>query len=236
MNRIAAPSREDFEKSWVRPARPVLIHVEPRELPNLPGDRMVPVARTRGGVMPHDAYRGYDYDRMRLDQFLARSDGYSIFPADELLPEVGFSTPQFLPKAPWILRKLWLSAADIRSPLHQDLPDNLYAQLAGKKRVTLFSPDDTRHLHRQPLWSRLPNFSQVDAEAPDLDRFPRFRRAQPIVVVLEPGDLLYVPRRWWHQMRSLERSVSLSTWWATGATFWAVRAALLYQRLRGLRY
>jgi Cupin-like domain len=66
--------------------------------------------------------------------------------------------------------------------------------------------------------------------------FPIFCNARPIRLILEPGDALYLPRLWWHQMRSLDFSISVSHWWASGAAFWAVRAALLYKKLRALRY
>jgi lysine-specific demethylase 8 len=239
--RIPPPSREEFERSYVRPARPVIIRgalpqLSAEELSRRFGDRMVPVAVTEGGRMPHDASRGYAYRQSRLDEFLRNPSGYSIFVIEDLLPELKIERPAFLPDSRWSMHKLWISPADTRAPLHQDLPENLYAQLVGQKRVTLFAPGEARHLYRQPLWSRLPNFSRVDAEAPDLDRFPRFARARPLTAELDPGDLLYLPRRWWHQMRSLDFSISVSTWWAAGLVDLAVRAALLYKRLRGLRY
>jgi lysine-specific demethylase 8 len=236
IERIGAPSRAEFERSFVRPRQPVVItgaidDWSADQLTRAHAQRIVPVAITENGRMPHDATRGYSYRHMRLAEFLARPEGYSIFAIDDKL-----KLPPFLPENPWTMRKLWISPPDTRSPLHQDLPENLYAQLVGRKRVTLFAPADTRNLYRQPIFSRLPNFSRVDAEAPDLNRFPRFRHARPLTVQLEPGDLLYVPRRWWHQMRSLDRSISLSTWWATGVVDLAVRAAMIWKRLRGLRY
>lgn len=237
--RIPPPSRSDFERSYVRPARPVIItgaiqsRLSAEDLAQRLGDRIVPVAITENGRMPHDAMRGYAYRQTRLSTFLQNPDGYSIFAIED---ELELEQPRFLPASRWTMRKLWISPSDTRAPLHQDLPENLYAQLVGKKRVTLFSPRESRHLYRQPLWSRLPNFSRVDAEAPDLERFPRFARAHPLTAELEPGDLLYLPRFWWHQMRSLELSISVSTWWAAGLGNLAVRAALVYKRLRGLKY
>jgi hypothetical protein len=51
-----------------------------------------------------------------------------------------------------------------------------------------------------------------------------------------PGELLYIPRFWWHQVRSLDFSVSVNYWWATGWIWTIVRSALAYQRLRKLRF
>ena len=80
----------------------------------------------------------------------------------------------------------------------------------------------------------MPNYSRFDPEKPDYDRFPLSRQVQPLEVILEPGDAIYLPSRWWHQVRSLDSSVSLNFWWAYGALSVAVRAAELIKRVRGL--
>ena len=91
-------------------------------------------------------------------------------------------------------------------------------------------------MYRHAPWSRLPQVSRADAEAPDDDRFPRLRAARRFTAVVEPGEVLYIPPLWWHQLRSLSFSISVNTWWATGWSYGLVRAALAYQRLRALRY
>jgi ribosomal protein L16 Arg81 hydroxylase len=57
---------------------------------------------------------------------------------------------------------------------------------------------------------------------------------QPIELFVEPGDALYIPSRWWHQVRSLDLSVSFNIWWAQGPLGLAVRAAEFVKKLRGL--
>jgi hypothetical protein len=57
---------------------------------------------------------------------------------------------------------------------------------------------------------------------------------QPIEVVLGPGDAMYLPSRWWHQVRSLDLSLSVNFWWADGAVAVAVRSAEFVKRVRGL--
>jgi ribosomal protein L16 Arg81 hydroxylase len=249
IERIAAPSAAEFERHWRRPRRPVVIAGAIEDWPARRawsaeslarrfGERRILVGRTRAQLIAHDPAGGIDYDRVRLDEFLRAPRGYAVFALEEWLPELAgdLGRPAFRPEAPWEMRKLWLGPAGVGSPLHQDLTENLYAQIAGRKQVTLFHPRDGRHLYRHPLLSRLPNFSRVDIEAPDPIRFPRFPKARPLRVVLEPGDLLYLPRRWWHQMRCLDFSISVSDWWATGASLWVVYAGLLYKKLRALRY
>lgn len=56
-------------------------------------------------------------------------------------------------------------------------------------------------------------FSQVNVAQPDLDRFPAFRGARAHVVTLQPGQVLFVPRHWWHYVESVDPvTVSINSW------------------------
>ena len=50
--------------------------------------------------------------------------------------------------------------------------------------------------------------SQVDLEQPDLQKFPRFGRAKRYELMLEPGDMLFIPAFWWHQENLITQSAS----------------------------
>lgn len=54
---------------------------------------------------------------------------------------------------------------------------------------------------------------QVDIRQPDLQRFPEYAGVRFFDCVLEAGDMLYLPPRWWHYVQSMDRSFSLSIWW-----------------------
>eukprot|EP00191_Tetraselmis_sp_GSL018_P023361 CAMPEP_0177625492 /NCGR_PEP_ID=MMETSP0419_2-20121207/30131_1 /TAXON_ID=582737 /ORGANISM="Tetraselmis sp., Strain GSL018" /LENGTH=267 /DNA_ID=CAMNT_0019126447 /DNA_START=342 /DNA_END=1143 /DNA_ORIENTATION=+ len=101
---------------------------------------------------------------------------------------------------------LWIGSAGASTPLHQDsYGANLVAQLYGEKQWTLFCPDTTSAL--QP--TRIPYeessvYSQLSAG--EVDALPGLR------VTLVPGDVLYVPHGWWHQVRSLSTSISVNVW------------------------
>jgi lysine-specific demethylase 8 len=56
------------------------------------------------------------------------------------------------------------------------------------------------------------NTSQVDLDNPDLSRFPLFASAEYSECVLRAGEMLYIPYKWWHYVRSLEVSFSVSFW------------------------
>jgi hypothetical protein len=75
-------------------------------------------------------------------------------------------------------------------------------QFEGRKRVVLYPPDQ-----RAPLYS-----GRVDVDNPDLAKFPEFPYAQGrMEAILEPGDIAFVPSRWWHQVGYLTPCLSLNS-------------------------
>ena len=107
--------------------------------------------------------------------------------------------------------RFWLGPAGTVTPLHCDYDDNIFAQAWGSKRVSLVPPH-----HDEFLYTREANAvlfgSPVDPEAPDFERFPLARQAGIISCVVHPGDMLYVPAGWYHQVRALEFSLSANRW------------------------
>jgi len=115
------------------------------------------------------------------------------------------------------LASIWIGNRT-RIAAHQDVPDNIACVVAGRRRVTLFPPDQLRNLYIGPLDFTPAGqaVSLVDFAAPDLERFPRFaeamRHAQ--VAELEPGDAVLIPSMWWHHMEGLEPfNVLVNYWW-----------------------
>lgn len=107
--------------------------------------------------------------------------------------------------------RYWLGPAGTVTPLHCDYDDNLFAQIWGSKRIILAPPH-----HDEFLYPREANAilfgSPFDPEAPDYERFPLARQATLIECLVEPGDMLYVPAGWYHQVRSLAFSLSSNRW------------------------
>ena len=101
--------------------------------------------------------------------------------------------------------RFWLGPAGAISKLHCDVTNTLMAQVYGRKRITLI-PSNELHL----VYSLRGTFSRVDCETPDYDRYPLFRDVTAIEVILEPGEVLFLPVGWWHHVRSLDISISLS--------------------------
>lgn len=104
--------------------------------------------------------------------------------------------------------QLFLGGPDSTTALHSALSSNLFIQLQGRKRwhiaSTAWSPALDVALNRSPYF-----FSDADLESPDHQRFPWLDRVRGWVAELEPGDVLYNPPFFWHQVRNQGRSVGV---------------------------
>lgn len=115
------------------------------------------------------------------------------------------------------LASIWIGNRT-RIAAHQDVPDNLACVVAGRRRVTLFPPDQLANLYIGPLDFTPAGqaISLVDFSAPDPDRFPDFAEAMRYAQVaeLEPGDAVFIPSMWWHHIEALEGfNVLVNYWW-----------------------
>ena len=116
--------------------------------------------------------------------------------------------------------RLWLGNAT-QVATHFDLSDNIAVVTAGKRRFTLFAPDQTQNLYVGPLNVTLAGqpVSMVDPLAPDLERYPRFAEAldHMLVADLEPGDAIYIPTLWWHHVAASDPVSMLVNYWHNDA-------------------
>jgi hypothetical protein len=113
--------------------------------------------------------------------------------------------------------RFWIGPAGTVTPLHCDYDDNTFAQIWGSKRIFLSPPH-----HDEFLYAREANAllfgSPFNPEAPDFAQFPLARQASMIECIVNPGELLYVPAGWYHQVRALTFSLSANRW-ARGLPF-----------------
>lgn len=112
-----------------------------------------------------------------------------------------------------ISQNLWVGPAGNATVLHFDISNNLFVQIAGQKRFSLFEPSATPRLAFGRPNTKAAHFSMFDVRAPDYDRFPAASGVRRYVCVLSAGDILYFPAFWPHFVETIQDSVSLNTWW-----------------------
>jgi hypothetical protein len=137
------------------------------------------------------------------------------------------------------LVSIWIGNPSIASA-HYDAPNNLACCAVGRRRYTLFPPDQIHNLYPGPLDLNPGGqaISMVDFADPDFDRYPRFRDAAAAAQIadLEPGDALFYPSMWWHQVEALDPfNVMINYWWNTSPAFMGTPMNVLRHALLSLR-
>ncbi len=112
---------------------------------------------------------------------------------------------------------LWIGTKT-RIAAHNDFPDNLACCAAGRRRFTLFPPEQFANLYLGPIDNTPAGraISMVDFQAPDFAAHPRFAEALGAaqMAVLEPGDALFIPSMWWHHVEGLAPfNILMNYWW-----------------------
>ncbi|PXA99420.1 cupin-like domain-containing protein [Nostoc sp. 3335mG] len=118
--------------------------------------------------------------------------------------------------------RLWIGNRIVVA-CHYDTASNIACNVAGRRRFTLFPPDQVGNLYIGPYESTPAGapISLVDFDQPDLDRFPAFAEAMAHAQLAElaPGDALYIPYMWWHHVRSLDAiNLLVNYWWNEAET------------------
>ena len=86
--------------------------------------------------------------------------------------------------------------------------DNFLVQITGRKRVVLFSPEDALNMYLNGDKSEV-----LDIDNPDLNKYPNFAKAKRYECYLEPGDMLFIPALWFHNVISLDFSIAVNIFW-----------------------
>jgi hypothetical protein len=185
-----------------------------------------------------------------LDQLLASlgdPDAQAIYigstDIDQYLPglraqaALSFGDPQLVEHPPLV--SIWIGNRTIASA-HYDMSNNIAVTLVGRRRFTLFPPDQGANLYPGPLDPTPAGqvVSMVDFDAPDLVRHPGFAEALAAAEVaeMEPGDALIYPALWWHQVEALDSfNAMINYWWNTSPGFIDTPQTTLLHALLSLR-
>jgi ribosomal protein L16 Arg81 hydroxylase len=224
-------TREDFLTDYYSRNRPVVIEGlldqwpalarwTPAYLASVCGDAVVEVMDGRDGESSVAQYRAQHRRTMRFAEYVdlvcasAPTNRFFIVSGNDFLqhPEVDAlwadipHIPAYLDEVKRVAgSSLWFGPAGTVTPLHHDLMNILFTQITGRKEIQLI-PSTQTHL----VANENGVFSEVDAEQPDLQRFPRFGSTTAVTIVLEPGQTLFIPVGWWHNVRALDVCISVA--------------------------
>lgn len=179
-----------------------------------------------GKFFYNEAMSGFNFDRsmMALREAIelivlnARDDAAQTvyagsIPISDCLP--GFAAQNHLRICPEEKARLWLgNAANVAT--HYDAMDNVACVIAGQRRFTLFTPDSIANLYVGPIDNTMAgrpvSLASVENHA---ERYPRFEaiRDQALFADLEPGDAIYIPKLWWHQVEAHSQINGMVNYW-----------------------
>ena len=151
------------------------------------------VAQVLAGGSTNDYYLTANNEALRRPDFAP------------LLADIG-TLPEFCDRAQLAERSsFWFGPPGTVTPLHHDTLMLCHTQIVGRKRWRFISP-----LQSPLLYNHFEVYSPIDLDAPDLDRYPLFGQATVLEVVVEPGETVFLPLGWWHQVKALDVSLSFS--------------------------
>ncbi|SCK51732.1 Cupin-like domain-containing protein [Variovorax sp. HW608] len=227
----SSPSREEFIERYVRGCRPVVLTDVARDWPAMqrwsPEDLKQRFGRFDVEIQDgRDADPNYEENKLAhrrvvplgpfVDRVLAGgpTNDYYLTANNEVLRGEAFSPlladigslPPACDRSQLADRSsFWFGPAGTKTPLHHDTIMLFHTQVVGRKRWRLVSPLET-----PKLYNFNGVFSPVDIDDPDLGRYPLFKEVTILDVVVEPGETMFLPLAWWHQVVSLDLSMSLS--------------------------
>jgi hypothetical protein len=194
-----------------------------------PVDALMTAPEIEGEIFYNAAMSGFNFHRNRLplSEIAAQVLRYAQFPKPPAVAAQSALIRDCLPafeqenKLPLfdgtVLPRIWLGNR-ITTPTHVDEWNNVGCVVAGRRRFTLFPPEQIANLYIGPL-DFAPTgaaMSLVSLRNPDFERYPKFRDAlgQAQTAELAAGDAIFIPPLWWHHVESLEPfNVLVNYWW-----------------------
>merc|ERR1719473_2661657 len=115
---------------------------------------------------------------------------------------------------------MWFSSGGTASVLHNDEQENILSIVSGTKHLLVFPPEEAGKIYVDQ--AMINGISPIKQRSVDMELFPKFATANYYNVTLHAGDMLYIPRKWFHQVESpagAGRNLAVNYWWYMGGQF-----------------
>lgn len=227
VEQVTAISKEDFIKNYKSIQKPLLIKNYAASWPTFAQWNLNYIKEKAKGQMvpiydnkPAEANKSSNTPAlyMKMDEYI---NEIQTQPSDKRiffyiiknkLPELldGFTYPDLGLKVFKQIHTLFFGGSEARVLMHfdVDMSDFFHVHFEGKKRILLFDQKQSKYLYRVPL--SVHTIEAIDFENPDYEKYPALKKAQGYEIFMEHGDLLYIPKGWWHFNRYLEPGFSMS--------------------------
>lgn len=153
------------------------------------------------------------------------------------LPEL--SKDAELSLIPEVPPRIWIGSGQ-RVTTHFDQSHNFALLVHGRKRFVLYPPDQLPNLYPGPLHSTPFGavVSLVDPWKPDFRKFPKYRAALKTALVadLKPGEMLFLPAYWWHNVESWDLNILLNYWWPPDPRYYLLDDLTIWAGLMTVRH
>jgi len=128
-----------------------------------------------------------------------------------------FAIRDLFPGMRWTWEYVFIGPAQTVTGLHHDFPHNWFCQVRGSKELVLFNPDQSKHLCKSTKydWAGQPSRIDITNLPSQPTESAKFAQAKGMYARVEPGDALFIPKRCWHAVVSLEPSISLAVFGLT---------------------
>ncbi|MFD2542762.1 cupin-like domain-containing protein [Lacinutrix gracilariae] len=227
IDRVKDITKTHFVKNYYKPQRPVLIENLTKDwdaykkwnldyIQSLAGDQVVPLYNneaTKGkqkSAEPATEMKLYDYIEILKTKptdlrifFYDVMKKMPILAKDFKYPDIGLKFFQRLP-----VLFFGSKGSQVLTHYDMDLADLVHFHFHGTKRVTLFSPEQTKFLYKIPY--AVHNLEEIDMANPDFKKYPALQHVEAIQVEMKHGDALYMPSGYWHFVEYLDGGFSMT--------------------------